>query len=294
MSEAALTWVQLDSVTVHRIRTAPLAMRRPGAGPYRLVLAMRGCAVVRQQQREARLTAGDIAFYDSSRPFHAGTDGDVDLFVVGLPADAVPVGPGALESLLGVRLPGPGRMAQVLTAVLCQLTAAPEAPPPADAARLSTVVLELVRGVVAAGPAAARAADPAGALLVRIDEFVHHHLDDPDLTPARIAAAHHISVRRLQQVFQRQGRTVAGWIRRRRLDACRQDLADPLLDDRPVHAIAARWGFVDQSHFGRVFRAAFGAPPAAWRHTARGRAILAGGPAHDSQRTSPPGATTTS
>jgi AraC-like DNA-binding protein len=286
MSQSALTRVELDSVTVHRLRAAPSVTWRTGAGPYRLVLAMRGCAVVRQQQREARLTAGDAALYDASRPFHAGTDGEVDMFVLGLPSDAVRVGPDALERLLAVRLPGSGRMAQVLTAVLCQLTAGPDAPPPADVARLSTVVLELVRGVVAAGRAAL-IADPADALVLRIDEFVREHLDDPGLTPTRIAAAHHISVRRLHQVFQRQGLTVAGWVRRRRLDACRRDLADPLLGDRPVHAIAARWGFADQSHFGRVFRAAFGSPPAAWRHTVAGQV-------QGSQRTSPPGPTTTS
>jgi AraC-like DNA-binding protein len=266
-----LTTLDLGLLTVYRIRAAGFRIRRSrrsGPGPYQLVLAMSGRAVVRQRQREARLAAGDIALYDASRPFDAGTD---DAFVLNLPAEVVPAAPAAMEDLLAVRLPGHGRVAQVLKAVLCQLTARPETPPPADVARLSTVVLELVGGLVAAGPSV-RAPEPPSrtdGTVLRINEFIDRNLDDPDLTPRRIASAHHISVRQLHKLYQGQGLTVAGWIRSRRLDACRRDLADPRHDDRPVHAIAVRWGFSDQSHFGRVFRAAFGATPAAWRRAAR-------------------------
>ena len=46
--------------------------------------------------------------------------------------------------------------------------------------------------------------------------FIQQHLDDPGLSPAEIAAAHHISLRLLHKLFQEQGETVAGWIRARR------------------------------------------------------------------------------
>jgi AraC-like DNA-binding protein len=35
-----------------------------------------------------------------------------------------------------------------------------------------------------------------------------------------------------------------------------------------VSAIAARWGLIDAAHFGRLFRAAYGLPPAEYRLTA--------------------------
>ncbi len=56
--------------------------------------------------------------------------------------------------------------------------------------------------------------------------------------------------------------TVSTWIRTRRLEQCRRDLLDPMLADRPVAAIAARWGFVDAAHFSRAFKTAFGVSPA--------------------------------
>jgi AraC-like DNA-binding protein len=62
---------------------------------------------------------------------------------------------------------------------------------------------------------------------------------------------------------------VAGWIRARRLERCRHDLADPGMAARPVAAIAARWGFTSAADFSRVFRAAHGVPPAEYRRFAR-------------------------
>jgi transcriptional regulator GlxA family with amidase domain len=35
-----------------------------------------------------------------------------------------------------------------------------------------------------------------------------------------------------------------------------------------VSAIAARWGLIDAAHFSRLFRAAYGLPPAEYRLTA--------------------------
>jgi hypothetical protein len=77
-----------------------------------------------------------------------------------------------------------------------------------------------------------------------------------------------------QEDLQEHDMTVAAWIRSRRLDRCRRDLADPGLWARPVSAIGARWGFPDGAHFSRVFRAAYGIPPREYRRrAARARAV---------------------
>jgi AraC-like DNA-binding protein len=102
-------------------------------------------------------------------------------------------------------------------------------------------------------------------LLRTIQAFIDQNLANPELGPATIAAAHHISERYLYLIFAGQRTSVAGWIRDRRLQGCRQDLADPALRDRPVAAIAIRWGFTTPAHFSRVFRRAFGIPPGQFR-----------------------------
>lgn len=82
------------------------------------------------------------------------------------------------------------------------------------------------------------------ALTERIRAFIQQNLHDPELTPPAIAAAHHISLSYLHRLFQEEvrGETVAAWIRSRRLEGARRDLADPALRATPIHAIATRWG----------------------------------------------------
>jgi AraC-like DNA-binding protein len=102
-------------------------------------------------------------------------------------------------------------------------------------------------------------------LLVRIHAFIEQHLGEADLSPGVVAAAHHVSVRYLHRLFEAQETTVAAWIRRRRLERCRRDLADPALGAVPVAALAARWGLPDSAHFSRLFRRTYGLPPAEYR-----------------------------
>jgi AraC-like DNA-binding protein len=103
------------------------------------------------------------------------------------------------------------------------------------------------------------------AAIIRIHEFVEHHLTDADLRPDAIAAALHISVRTLHKLYEAEGETVAGSIRRRRLELSRQDLLDPGRPDRPVSAVGGRWGFPDATAFSRAFRSTYGLPPGEYR-----------------------------
>jgi AraC-like DNA-binding protein len=101
--------------------------------------------------------------------------------------------------------------------------------------------------------------------MLRIHAFIDAQMEDPDLDPASIAAAVHISTRYLYKLFEGEGLTVAGWIRARRLERCRRDLLDPLLRHQTVSAIAARWGIADPARFSRQFRVAFGQTPSEYR-----------------------------
>jgi AraC-like DNA-binding protein len=110
------------------------------------------------------------------------------------------------------------------------------------------------------------------ALLRRVHAFIEQRLADPSLSPRMIADAHHVSVRYLYKLFETQpaGTGVAAWIRERRLERSRRDLLDPALAARPVSAIASRWGLTEPAHFSRLFRAANGLPPDAYRRTIGG------------------------
>ncbi|MFJ1547744.1 helix-turn-helix domain-containing protein [Streptomyces sp. NPDC088246] len=51
-----------------------------------------------------------------------------------------------------------------------------------------------------------------------------------------------------------QGTTVNAWVRTRRLEVVREELAQAGAAHRSIAAVAARWGFTNPSHFSRTFR----------------------------------------
>jgi AraC-like DNA-binding protein len=129
---------------------------------------------------------------------------------------------------------------------------------PAGLQSASEALLELVRGVLRRelddtepllAPALARAA-------MRVADG---RLADPDLSPASLAAELNVSVRTLHRAFAAAGEPMAAYIRRRRLERARTELAAP---GRPeVSEVAARWRFADGSHFTRAFRKQYGQTP---------------------------------
>lgn len=102
-------------------------------------------------------------------------------------------------------------------------------------------------------------------LLYQVKTYIEAHLGEPDLCPAMIAAAHHLSVRSLYKLFATAGDTVAGWIRQRRLEHIRHDLTSSAHASTSITRIALQWGFTDSAHFSRVFKTAYGSSPRDYR-----------------------------
>jgi len=91
--------------------------------------------------------------------------------------------------------------------------------------------------------------------------------DTPSVTDLAALAGVHAS--HLLRTFRRyHGATVATFVRRRRIERARAEVAK---GDRPLSMIALDAGFSDQSHFTRVFRQTFGDTPARYARSMRGR-----------------------
>ncbi|MEV0222182.1 helix-turn-helix domain-containing protein [Streptomyces sp. NPDC050704] len=173
-----------------------------------------------------------------------------------------------LRRLSALRIPGEKGIGALSSQFLLQLAQRMDELSPADTARLSTLTLDVLTTALADALDTSSAVQPhtrRRALMTQIHAFVQDILGDPNLSPDTIAAAHHISLRYLHKLFQHEGRTVAGWIRERRLERCRRGLADPQMATRPIRAIAARWGFARPAHFSQAFRSAYGISPRDFR-----------------------------
>ncbi|MFF0445441.1 helix-turn-helix domain-containing protein [Streptomyces sp. NPDC004609] len=262
-----------------RSRRTPRQIRQSDPELYFLSFVRTGAATVDQGGRRASIGVGDAMLYSMSHPHQgelAPTRRTAMVEVI-LPRDLVPLPPDAVDRLLVTRLPARHGMGGLLTRFISQLIDETSGWTPADVPHLSRATLDLATAFLAhhtAEPSPPEAHPHA--LALRVKDFIDRHLRDPGLTPGRIAAAHHVSVRTLHRRFRDQGTTVAAYIRRRRLEYARHDLSDPRLADRPVHAVAETWGFTRPAEFTRAFRAAYGLPPSDYRHDAVGTRPLPG------------------
>lgn len=213
------------------------------------------------------LVVGDVGIADLSRPLRCAYS-ERRAVMVSYPKALSPLREDEVARLTGIRIPGSDSMTALVAGLVRQLPEHLDADDGASGTRIGSALLDLVNVSLAAHidrenllPAETR----TRALVQRCRGYIEEHLADVELTPGRIAAAHHISLRYLHRLFEPTGDGVAGLIRRRRLDRCRRDLLDPALSGRPVAAIGARWGMVDPAHFNRAFKSAYGLPPAEYR-----------------------------
>ncbi|NYI04513.1 AraC-like ligand-binding domain-containing protein [Allostreptomyces psammosilenae] len=267
--------LELGAVRVSALSYPPLETRRTPRPTGRsepescqLMLNVRGGRRIVQGGRDTTIGPGELTFFDAARPWRGWAGGDAPLVegvMVRFPRALLPLPARSMDRLIAARLSGREGVGALLAGFLRQLTDGAARFRPADGARLAGLTVDLVAAVCAEAlddaPGTVAPDSHRRVLLTRIHDYIERHLGDPGLGPAGIAAAHQISVRHLHALFHEQGMTVAGRIRQRRLERCHHDLADPRLLSRPVHAVAARWGFTDAPHFSRVFRAAYGMSP---------------------------------
>lgn len=103
------------------------------------------------------------------------------------------------------------------------------------------------------------------AVFSRVCDRIDARLAEADLSLAAIAADEHVSARYLQKLFEKSGSSFSSYLRTKRLERCRADLANPLYERLSVSDICYRWGFNDPSYFSHAFRDQFGMSPTAYR-----------------------------
>lgn len=110
--------------------------------------------------------------------------------------------------------------------------------------------------------------DQAGASnFRRICDAIEEQLGDGDLTLQQIAQQLRMSSRYIQKLFQQAGTSFSQYLRTRRLEHCRADLASTAHKNLSISEICFRWGFNDAAHFSRSFRADFGMSPRGFRQS---------------------------
>ncbi|MET7474078.1 helix-turn-helix domain-containing protein [Streptomyces sp. NPDC005648] len=250
-------------------RRTPRLVRSSDPEVYHLSLLRRGEGAASWGRQQLAYRIDDFHTNSSSRSWEIHTGADpVTVIGLELPRALVALPGRQTDRIIGSRVSSREGIGALLAQFLVQLVSDTGPYRPSDGPRLGTVVADLVTAVFAQALEAEQGLPPetrSRTLVLSVKAFIRRHLADPELTPAGIAAAHHISRSYLYRLFQAEGTTVVSYIREQRLAGARRELADPALRTLPIHAVAARWGFPRAAEFARAFRTAYGIPPSELR-----------------------------
>lgn len=94
-----------------------------------------------------------------------------------------------------------------------------------------------------------------------IKTHVMEHIGRQDLSVANVAAAHRLSIRQVQRLFENEGTTFSEFVLTERLGKIHDALSDPKRARLSISELAFDNGFSDVSYFNHAFRRRYRATP---------------------------------
>jgi AraC-like DNA-binding protein len=265
---------QYGDIGVCATRATPATVRRTARQAREetepmvfLSLQRSGSSIVVQHGREALLTPGTFAVYDTASPYSLLFADGIDTTFFRVPRTALALPETAVSDVSAVRIGSANPLAGLTFAYLARLADDPAILDGGYGTAVAAPTVELIRATLAVQLGDDQLSrDPLeNTIGARILADMRSHLTDADLSPAAVAARLHISVRYLHRLLQREDIRFGQWVRRHRLEGARRDLAEPTRIGTPIAAIGRRWGFTTAAHFSKSFRAAYGMSPRQWR-----------------------------
>jgi len=250
-----------------KVMRTPSLIARSSDDYFLVSIQAQGRGVVRQDGRDAVLSVGDFALYDSTRPYQLLFDDAFEQIVLKLPGERLRSELRETQALTATTVSGREGAGHLLLGMIRTLHEDIDALQPASALAVANGVLSILVAGLQTLPAARSPAlsNLTAFHLARIKRQVDARLDDPALSVGTLAAEVGMSVSQIHRVFKSEPLTPSQYIWERRLEACSRDLLDPRLAGRPMGEIAYGRGFSDAAHFSRAFRERFGCSPREWR-----------------------------
>lgn len=229
----------------------------------------RGDGIVRQHGRTAHLAAGDLAVYSTPSDYRLELQRGGEQMVLVMPAAALRSACPGIDGLTATALKRTQPMVSLLGMMVTIHFDMPyESLPPLAATHAAHALINITAGCMLAFQGQADEERP-GKLpryhLNRIRQYALAHMDDTELTVAKVGAALGVSAAHIHRLFAAESQTFIAWLWGSRLDACHQALRRPEWVRRSIATIALQYGFAHATHFSRAYRARYGMTASSWR-----------------------------
>jgi AraC-like DNA-binding protein len=266
---------RFDALCATRLPSGGHSLTATDDGSFRVVYVSAGHATVRLGHDSIAMDQRDLLVLPSAATAGVGVEGGAHVLALRFEPGALALEPGQLGAVAGRVWSAQNGTASLLAHVLDALLAQLENYTPANPVRLQHHLGGFLAMAFAENVEIVDVTDP---LLRRAKEHIEACLGDLALRPDDVAAAINVSTRTLNRLFEAGGVSVSAWIRQRRLERCRETLADPHAAQLTISSIGSQWGMCDAAHFSRSFKSAYGVSPREFRRDAeryRSNGVLA-------------------
>jgi AraC-like DNA-binding protein len=264
-----LNLVSFECSSMSVLHTSRHAAQAPGNELF-VCRQRAGTSFLEQSHLEATLRPGEMALLDPRLPYSGRFSPGSDLLLIKVPRRRLEARVGRTGSMIARCIRPERGVNGFLSEYLALLPSYAERLN-LDAALVAEQALDLLAATLpnASGLSVPRLTSARIVVLARLRSAIDAKLTDPRLTPASVAAAVGVSLRYANAVLASQNTSLARLIQTRRLERCRQALADTTQAHRLIRDIAYCWGFSDMTHFGRRFKAVYGMLPTEFRKAHR-------------------------
>jgi AraC-like DNA-binding protein len=235
---------------------------------FLLCVQIYGSATICQDGRETVIHPGDFALLDAQRPYVCRYEHRKQI-TVKIPHRSLKARVGSSANLTARAVRGTDGIGGLATGYIKLISDRIDTLESAAQTQIAEHVLDLAALALATATGSDTPSLSSGCslTLLQLRTAIETRLSDPALDSQSAAAAAGISVRYANALLSKQGTSLERLIVSRRLGHCRRALEDPAQSHRAIGEIAYAWGFGNQSHFNRRFKAEFGCSPSEYRRS---------------------------
>ncbi|MEX0344307.1 MAG: helix-turn-helix domain-containing protein [Rhizobiaceae bacterium] len=263
MSRMSTSFVGGSSQTVRRRKRD---ISRSNDESFLISMQLNKDGIVQQSDRQAHLKPGDFALYSSIDRYRLELPNGFRQLVVQVPRnDLLSRLPNA-DLITGVCVSGESIIGSVVNDSVLRLVSAMEQANEAVTECAQESIIDLfVTGFASIDQSKYHLSNPEHQILMRANAVIRSNLHDPEFGRTALAAAMGMSVRRLSEIYQRDGKSISSTIRQMRLNKIATDLRDGRLSRHSISEIARKWGMENQPSLVRNFKSKFGVTPSEYR-----------------------------